>query len=411
MKYGLIGMPLGHSWSPEIHALLIHESYVKKELREEELADFLKAKDFAGINVTIPYKQAVIPYLDEVDQRASRIGAVNCIVNRDGKLIGYNTDCIGFYDMMRANHMPLGRAAVLGSGGASKAVKAALEELGCDPVTVSRTPHGDMISYDELYARESEFTLLVNATPVGMSPEIDACLVDLEQLKHLKGVVDIIANPLKTRLQFEAACRGIPVLGGFEMLVRQAAAADELFTDRKVSEAAVQHCMASLYHSRRSIVLIGMPTSGKTTIGKALAEGCDRTLIDMDSELEKRMGMPIRECFAAKGEAYFRQAESRLAAELAVGGPYVISTGGGIIKNRDNMRRLSAGGYVIWIDRDLNQLFPSFDRPLSSSQEAVQKLYEERKDLYERYSDGKIENNGTIEEAVHSIMKLTGEQR
>lgn len=411
MKYGLIGMPLGHSWSPEIHDLLIHEPYEKKELKEEELADFLKKREFSGINVTIPYKQAVIPYLDEMDDQAERIGAVNCIVNHNGVLKGYNTDCIGFSDMMKANRMPVGRCAVLGSGGASKAVKTALEDLGAEPVIVSRHPSGPQISYDELYERESGFVLLVNATPVGMYPHIDQVPADLSRFTGLQGVVDIIANPLRTRLQFDAQCRHIRYLGGFEMLVRQAAAADELFTGQKVSEAAVQHCMHVLYEKRRSIILIGMPTSGKTSIGSVLAERSGRRFIDMDEELVKRLGMPISDCFEKYGEAYFRREESRLAEELSTGGNLVVSTGGGIIKNRDNMRCLSASGLVVWIRRKMEDLFPSADRPLSSSREAVRKLYEERKDLYALYSDMTIENNGTVEEAAEKIMHMTGEEK
>lgn len=409
MKYGLIGCPLGHSWSPEIHDLLIHEPYEKKELQEDELEGFLKERNFQGINVTIPYKEKVMPYLDAISPEAERIGAVNCIVNRDGKLYGYNTDCRGFADMMKAHHMPIGKTAVLGSGGAAKAVETALLDLGSEPVIVSRHPHGSMISYNALYEKADTFAVLVNATPVGMFPKIDAVPVDLYRFHHLQGVVDVVANPLRTKLQFEAKLQEIPVLGGFEMLVRQAAAADELFTGNKVSEKQIHACMNALYRERRSIVLIGMPTCGKTTLGKELAAATGRDFIDMDEELTKRFGMSIADCFLKYGEAYFRQKESELARELSAGGHKVISTGGGIIKNRENMRCLSAGGIVVWIQRDPGRLYASSDRPLSSDREALMKLYEERKELYRKYSDISIDNNGSVKEALHRIIAKTGE--
>jgi shikimate dehydrogenase len=411
MKYGLIGYPLGHSWSPEIHGLLIHAEYEKKELREEELDAFFTAKDFKGINVTIPYKQTVIKYLDELSPEAARIGAVNCIVNENGRLHGYNTDCLGFAAMLKAHDIPLGKAAVLGSGGAARAVKTALADLGADPVIVSRHPSEGMLSYEQMYEQEKQFVLLVNATPVGMFPEIDRSPADLKQFTHLQAVVDVVANPLRTKLQFEAQGRNLLTCGGFEMLVRQAAAADELFTGEPVGEEQIEECMRQLYLDRRSVILIGMPTSGKTTLGRLLAEQTGRNFIDMDEVLSERLGMSIADCFLRYGEEYFRRMESQLAREQSVGGRKVISTGGGVIKNEDNMRWLSAGGQVIWIQRDQQLLYPSADRPLSSDREAVMKLYEERKKLYERYSDAAVENNGTPEEAVNQIMKITGDRR
>lgn len=411
MKLGLIGNPLGHSWSPEIHRLLTGYEYSKWPLEEKELAPFLEKHDFTGINVTIPYKKAVIPYLDEMDDTAAALGAVNCIVVRDGKLKGYNTDLTGFMRMMERNSLDVsgGLTAVLGSGGASKACMEGVRRLGGKPVTVSRTPKNGAIGYDELYARESEFTALVNATPVGMLPDTDSVPVDLAGLHHLKAVADIIANPLMTRLQFEAHCRGIPSAGGFEMLVRQAAAADLLFTGREVMEETVRSCMKTLLNARRNIVLIGMPTSGKTTLAEMLSARTGRRKVEMDDVLVERLGMPISTCFEKYGEAYFRSQETQLAKELRRTEGTIISCGGGIIKNADNMRFLHENGIVIWVDRDPSLLYPTDSRPLSSTENAVLALYRERKDLYQKYSDVAVANNGAIEDTLQKIIRITGE--
>ncbi len=412
MKYGLIGNPLGHSWSPEIHQLLAGIPYEKKVLQEEELHDFFAKRDFQGINVTIPYKEAVIPYLDEIDDSAKEIGAINCIVNEGGKLKGYNTDCSGCRKMLESNGIdPCGkRVAILGSGGAAKAVVVAIRQMKGIPVIVSRHPDETMISYEELYARASEFQMIVNATPVGMKPDCDKCPVDIAVFEHLEAVVDIVANPLMTRLLFTARMRGIPCCGGFEMLVRQAAEADVLFTGTAVDEETIDRCMRKLLCARRNIVLIGMPTSGKTTLAEMIASHTGRPLLEMDEVLVDRLGMSIKECFAQYGESYFRKMETELAKDLRYKEGIVISTGGGIIKNEENMRYLHENGIVIAIDRDPSLLYPTDSRPLSSNEEAVRALYEERKYLYQKYSDIVVDNNGSLQDTFDEIMKITGEE-
>lgn len=412
MQYGLIGNPLGHSWSPEIHQLLASLPYEKKELPEEELADFLRKRDFDGINVTIPYKEKVIGFLDELDEGAHTIGAVNCIVNKNGILKGYNTDLSGFVKMLEVNGIsPAGKqVAVLGSGGAAKAASYGIEMMGGKPVIVSRHPGRAMISYAELYERAAEFAMIVNATPVGMKPDSDSCPVDICAFDHLEAVVDIVANPLRTRLLFEAKMQGIPCCGGFEMLVRQAAAADELFTGKVVEEETIQMCMRRLLKARRNIVLIGMPTSGKTTLAEMIASHTGRPLLEMDEVLVDRLGMSIKECFAQYGEGYFRNMETELARDLRAKEGIVISTGGGIIKNEENMRYLSENGIVIAIDRNPSLLYPTDSRPLSSTVDAVKVLYEERKYLYDKYSDAVVDNNGSLKDTFNEIMKMTGEE-
>lgn len=412
MKYGLIGNPLGHSWSPEIHQLLADIPYEKKVLEEDELKEFFHQRDFKGINVTIPYKEKVIQYLDEIDDGARVIGAVNCIVNENGRLKGYNTDLSGFKQMLERNGIdPYGKkVAILGSGGAAKAAYTAIVQMHGIASIVSRHPDETKIGYEELYKRADEFEMIVNATPVGMKPDSDRCPVDIDAFDHLEAVVDIIANPLKTRLLFHALERGIPWCGGFEMLVRQAAEADYLFAGKVISEEMIQRCMHKLLETRRNIVLIGMPTSGKTTLAEMVASYTGMPLLEMDEVLVDRLGMSIKDCFMQYGEAYFRKMETELARDLRDKEGIVISTGGGIIKNEENMRYLHENGIVIAIDRDPSLLYPTDSRPLSSTEDAVKVLYAQRKYLYQKYSDVVVDNNGSLQDTFDEIMKITREE-
>lgn len=411
MKLGLIGKTLGHSWSWQIHDMLIHEHYQNWELSEDEVIPFLEKKDFTGINVTIPYKEKVMTVLDEISPTAEKIGAVNCIINRDGRLYGYNTDCDGFMELVKTAgmHMEGKHAAVLGSGGAAKAVMAGVSQLGGIPVMVSRHPHDDMISYQQMYAMQNRFSFLVNATPVGMFPHMDETPADLDVFEHLEGVVDVVANPLRTKLCFQASCKGIPSTGGLGMLVYQAAAADALFTGQKVPQERIDACFGTLLKERRNIVLIGMPTSGKSSVAQMLGKQSGQQVYDMDTLLEQQLGTSIRTCFETHGEAYFRAKETRLARELADKEGVIISCGGGIIKNPENMQVLSQHGVVVWLQR--NSLFPSSDRPLSADEASLKKLYEQRRGLYEMYSDIQVENNGTLEDTAEQILKKIGERK
>lgn len=411
MKLGLIGKTLGHSWSWQIHDMLIHEHYQNWELSEDEVIPFLEKKDFTGINVTIPYKEKVMTVLDEISPTAEKIGAVNCIINRDGRLYGYNTDCDGFMELVKTAgmHMEGKHAAVLGSGGAAKAVMAGVSQLGGIPVMVSRHPHDDMISYQQMYAMQNRFSFLVNATPVGMFPHMDETPADLDVFEHLEGVVDVVANPLRTKLCFQASCKGIPSTGGLGMLVYQAAAADALFTGQKVPQERIDACLGTLLKERRNIVLIGMPTSGKSSVAQMLGKQSGQQVYDMDTLLEQQLGTSIRTCFETHGEAYFRAKETRLARELANKEGVIISCGGGIIKNPENMQVLSQHGVVVWLQR--NSLFPSSDRPLSADEASLKKLYEQRRGLYEMYSDIQVENNGTLEDTAEQILKKIGERK
>jgi shikimate dehydrogenase len=409
MKLGLIGWPLGHSWSPEIHDLLIHEKYDLIPLKEEELDAFFEKRDFDGLNVTIPYKQTVMKYLDEIDEAAGEIGAVNTIVNHHGKLKGYNTDCTGLKEMIANAGIDLtrGRTAILGSGGGSKAALWAVKQLGGRPDVISRKAEKPgTVTYEEMYRNQADYTCLINTTPVGLKPYENNMPVDLNRFSNLKAAVDIIANPLRTKLLFEAKQKEIRILGGFEMLVRQAFAADELFLDTRLDPSLIDACMKELYRRRRNVVLIGMPTSGKSTVSNLLAQRTGRQLVEMDNLIEEWFGTTIAECFAEKGEDYFRAVETRVARENSEGNGKIISCGGGVVKIPETMRLLSHNGIVLWLQRDISQLYPTDSRPLSSDEAAVRKLYEERLPLYTKYADHIIDNTGDIEDTIADILAL-----
>ncbi len=412
MRLGLIGYPLGHSWSPAIHSYFLKEDcYELWQLEESQLDTFFAERNFDGINVTIPYKQKVMEYLDEIDPVAERMGAVNTIVNQNGKLIGYNTDYLGFADMLKANNIDVKnrKCAVLGSGGVSKAISEGIRLLDGETVIVSRHSSETTITYETLYETEKQYSVLVNATPVGMSPSVDISPIDLTRFTNVQSVVDVIANPLRTKLIFDAKLQGYQVQGGFEMLVRQAAIADRYFAGREVSEEEIQACMNHLLKERRNIVLIGMPTCGKSTIAKVIAERTGRQCIEMDEEIEKILGTTIKQCFAEKGETYFRDIESQLCQTLSTVTNAVISTGGGVIKREKNMQYLGMNSTVYWIQRDIEHLFATSDRPLSQSKEDVLQLFEERKNLYAMYCDAVIHNDGKLNSAVNEIIEKTGE--
>ena len=412
MKLGLIGYPLGHSWSPEIHSFFLKQDcYSLIELKEEELGPFLEKKEFDGLNVTIPYKQKVIPYLDELDPLAQEAGAVNTIVNQNGRLIGHNTDVEGFRDMIMAHGIDVknGKTAVIGDGGVSKAIRCALKQLGADFCVTSRKHSPGSITMQELLDHAPEYACLINATPLGMKPHDELMPTDPSVFDHLKYAVDVIANPLRTKFLFEAKLKGCVTCGGFEMLVRQAAAADRWFADKHILEAEILACMKSLYDQRRSVVLIGMPTSGKTTIAELLAEETGKKRIEMDEVIEAEMGMKICTCFQERGETYFRDLESSLCYSLKEAMGSVISCGGGVIKRRENMQALAENGLILWLDRPVDLLYGSSDRPLSSDREHILSLYQERRPYYERYADVRIENSGSVGDTLKQIRKAMEE--
>ncbi len=408
MEYGLIGEKLGHSYSREIHARIGDYRYELKELPPDRLSDFFRERDFRGINVTIPYKAAVIPYLDEISEAAARIGAVNTVVNRGGKLYGHNTDYEGLKRLILriTGGEPLsGETLILGSGGTARTAAAVARDLGAGAVRlVSRTPGEGELSYPEA-AQRAGASFLINTTPVGMFPADDGIPIDPNVFPALTGLADAIYHPLRTRLVCRTSARGIPAEGGLYMLVAQAVAASAFFFGTAPDEALTDRIFRSLRQEKENIVLTGMPASGKTTVGRILADALGRSLIDTDREIEKDAGRSIPAIFAEEGEASFRERESRVIAALSSGVTgSVIATGGGAILRRDNVERLQANGRLYWLDRPPELLAPTEDRPLAATREAIQARYRERLPRYRSTCDKRIDSAGSPADAAALIL-------
>ena len=407
MEYGLIGAKLSHSFSPQLHALFGRYEYGLLELTAEELGPFLGRREFRGLNVTMPYKQAVIPYLDELSEAARETGAVNTIVNRGGSLYGDNTDLDGLLALLRRTGLELsGRTVlILGTGGTSRTAFAAAKRLGAGEILrLSRREGAGDCTYDEARLRHKDAQILVNTTPTGMHPDNDGCPIDLEDYPKLEGVIDAVYNPLRTNLVQQAQSRGIRAAGGLYMLVRQAAHSCELFTGKPVEKAETERVYRELLRSRQNLVLIGMPSSGKTTVGRLLAERLGLPFSDVDEEIIKREGRQIPEIFSERGEAYFRKLEADCIRSLAPGGGRVIASGGGSILSDDNLRLLRQNGLLLLLDRSVELLTPSRERPLAASRKALRRLYAERRPRYLEAADRVVPGDGTPEQAAEAIL-------
>lgn len=401
MKCGLLGRKLGHSYSPQIHNLLGDYSYVLFEKEPEELENFLKTGDFTGLNVTIPYKKEVIPYLSELSPTAKKMGCVNTVLRRrDGTLYGHNTDYFGFTALVRHAGLSVAgkKVLVLGSGGASNTAVAALKDLGASPVVISRSGENN---YGNLHLHR-DAAAIVNATPVGMYPNTGVSPIDLELFPHLEGVLDVIYNPARTQLLLDAEKLGIPRENGLWMLVAQAKEAAEVFTGGKISDEVIEKIYRRLSHQMKNIVLIGMPGCGKSTIGTLLAEKLGRTLADADEKIISLAGKSIPDIFAQDGEPTFRDWETKALTELGKQSGLVIATGGGCVTKKRNYPLLHQNGYLVWLERDCSVL-PTDGRPLSQAND-LGKMYAARKPLYEVFADIRVENTGTPEETVQKIL-------
>ncbi len=402
MRCGLLGRKLGHSYSPQIHARLGDYTYALFEAEPEQLGGFLRNGDFSGINVTMPYKKDVIPYLDELSPVAEKLGAVNTIVRRDGKLIGHNTDYFGFETMVKSSGLQVSgkKALVLGSGGASNTAVAVLEALGADVIVISRSGENN---YQNL-GRHQDAALIVNATPVGMYPNTDAAPVDMMGFPRLEGVLDVIYNPARTTLLMQAEERGLIARNGLLMLVAQAKKASEWFTGKSVSVDVIPAIHAELRREMENIVLIGMPGCGKSTVGKALAERLGKRFVDADAVIKARAGKSIPDIFASEGEAGFRSWETKVLAELGKASGLVIATGGGCVTVEKNYKLLHQNGTLFWLQRDLEKL-PSDGRPLSQATK-MEDMYRVRKPLYQAFSDHTADNNGDLANTIDHITAL-----
>ena len=414
MKYGLIGEKLSHSFSKEIHEALADYTYEIRELTPDEVAPFLEAREFEGINVTIPYKEKVMPYLDEISNAAKKIGAVNTIKKVGGKLIGDNTDFYGMREMIIRAGIDIKdkKVLILGTGGTSKTAKAVLADLGArEIITVSRKESDSTVTYETVLALHSDAEIIVNTTPVGMYPNTAVCPIDIANFPNLAGVIDAIYNPLRTNLILEAKRRGIPAVGGLMMLILQAARASEIFLGKKIDESNVERVVKSIFESKENIVLIGMPGSGKSTVGKLIAEITGRSFSDTDIVIEQMTGKHPSEIIKENGESAFRDIETKALREVAKKSGIIIATGGGIIKRSENIPLLRQNGKIIYLDCNTDELPVTPDRPLSASREAIEELYRTRHPLYVAAADASvtISHQNDVKINANEVIKIFSE--
>lgn len=403
MEFGLIGEKLGHSYSPLIHRCFGDYDYRLFPMPLEQMEDVLRKKDFKGLNVTIPYKTAVLPFCDEVSDTVRQVGSANTLVMRNGRLWAYNTDLQGMLFMLSRGGISLAgkKAVILGSGGTSLTAQAACRmEKARETVTVSRK---GPVDYDKLYESHTDAEIIINATPVGMYPNNLKSPVDLSRFPRLQGVADVIYNPSRTALLLDAEERGVPHVGGLWMLAAQGWAAAQLFLDRKIPEETVIKAYGAVRRESLNLVLTGMPGSGKTTLGRMAAREMGRTFIDLDAEIEKRFG-PIPKIFAERGEAAFRDMESEVILEFGKEKGLVISAGGGAVLRPQNVRALRQNGVVAWVQRPVESL-STRGRPLSTGIEALRRMEEIREPMYRACADYAIQNTGEKRDAVKRLRE------
>ena len=407
MRYGLIGEKLGHSFSKDIHERIADYTFDLIPLSKEEFKEFMEKKEFAAINVTIPYKKDVIPYLDEMDEHAKAIGAVNTIVNQNGKLKGYNTDFTGFLYMVKKHnvHMEGKKVLIIGNGGASAAIQAVVRhEKAGQMVVVDVVTGNGAISYDEMFSSHLDAEIIINTSPIGMYPRIGNAPIDISMFHKCEAVMDVIYNPILTRLCFEAQEMDIKRVNGLEMLIAQAKQSVEFFLDKQIDDQIIDDIYQDMLKEHCNIVLIGMPSAGKTTIGKMLEDRMQKEFIDLDDVIIEKAGKSIPEIFEESGEAGFRAIETEAAIEVSKLNNKIIATGGGTIKHKVNMDYLRQNGITIFIDRDVDKLISSDpNRPLSKSTDALEKMHAERLPLYQKYAAYVAVNNSDIESTVTEI--------
>ena len=401
--FGLLGRKLGHSWSVPIHTALGCQGYRLIELEPEDLPGFLAREDIGGLNVTIPYKRDVMPFCDVIDPMAQAIGSVNTLTRReDGKLYAYNTDAAGFCWMAeRAGVSFAGKkAVVLGSGGASLTAVACAKKLGArEVVVISRSGENNYGNLD----RNADADIVVNTTPVGMYPGNGAAPVDLTAFPQCKGVLDVIYNPRRTALLLQAEALGIPCSDGLPMLVAQAKAAEEHFFQKAIPDSENERILAQLRRDATNIVLIGMPGSGKSSVGEALAALTGRESVDIDQRIVEKAGCPIPEIFSQGGEAAFRAMEREVTAECGALSGKILLTGGGVVKDERNYASLHQNGRIYQLLRSLD-LLPTDGRPLSQGAD-LSAMWAERAPLYQRFRDAAVENSGTIQDTAQKIWR------
>lgn len=405
-KYGCIGKKLTHSFSKEIHAKLADYDYELIELSEDEIKPFFENKEFAAINVTIPYKQTVIPYLDVVSEIAKRIGSVNTVVNKNGKLYGYNTDYHGMKALVERTGVDIKgkKVLILGTGGTSKTARVVASDMGADEIlVVSRRKSDDYITYDEAGVFHTDADVIINTTPSGMYPDCESKPIDITPFERLNGVIDVVYNPLCTNLVLDAKERGIKAAGGLYMLVMQAVVAAEKFLDTEIGEDIADSVFSDVLASKENIVLTGMPGCGKSTVGRLInLEGYE--FIDTDEEIEKRCGCSTGKLIETKGEEYFRNIESEVVRDVSSKSGCIISTGGGAVLRAENVRCLKRNGKLFFIDAELSRLRATKTRPLSNTEDKLAKLYSERLSIYKSTADVIVPDMGAPKVEAEYIL-------
>lgn len=410
MKYGCIGRKLGHSFSKIIHNELYDGDYRLFELEPEEIDGFMTKRDFRAINVTIPYKQTVIPYLSYISEEAKKIGAVNTVVNKNGVLYGYNTDYAGMTFLIKENGIDLRgkKVLILGSGGTSKTANAVAHDLGAKQVLrVSRNGSDGAVTYDEMYKNHTDADVIINTTPVGMYPDNSGLSADISKFPALSGVADAIYNPLCSRLVSDAKARGIRASGGLLMLVAQAVYAAEYFLERKFDTSELYRVYKKISKDKTNIVLTGMAGCGKSTVGKVLAAKTGRELIDTDRVILEKTGKSAGDIIRENGEAHFRTIESRVIADISKEGGKIIATGGGVPTRSENVYALKQNGIIFLIDRPLEKIIEyskNGDRPLSSTESEIRALYKEREGIYKSTADVTV-GDGEAESIADTVLK------
>ena len=411
MEFGLIGFPLKHSFSKEVHSLFSNYKYDICELEENNLDAFMREKNFKGINVTIPYKQKVIPYLDKIDSFAKDINAVNTIVNNNGSLIGYNTDFYGivssfaFFNCFTKNYHYI----ILGTGATSNTLEYSLRFLGATNIKKCYRENskikGDILYKDVEREYADKDVFIINATPNGMYPHMDdPLLIDLKKFRNLKGVFDVVYNPLRTNLLIEAEKLKVKAVSGLYMLVAQAIFAGKYFMgDDALTDKIEKHYKTCL-KSKLNIVLSGMPTCGKSSLGKKISEKYGYEFIDTDELIENKIHDKISNYIKANGEEKFRDVESEVIKEISTKNHAVISTGGGAILRDENVTNLKHNGKIFFINRSLELLKPTSDRPLTSNLDDLKKKYDERLPIYKNTCDVEIDGDVEYSERIDKIM-------
>lgn len=403
--YGLLGGRLKHSLSPEIHKYLCGYDYSLFEMTEDQVEGFIKEAEFTAINVTIPYKKTVMPYLARIDEKAKKIGSVNTIKKEsDGSLSGYNTDYFGFSYLLKSNGIFVEgkKAIILGSGGSCVTVNAVLKDQNARSITVISRSGED--NYDNIY-KHYDAEIIVNTTPVGMYPKNLEAPIDLDKFTKCQAVVDIIYNPLKTKLLLDAEELNIKSANGLSMLVAQAKMAAEIFLDTKISDSEIDRVLKLMEKDAQNIVLVGMPGSGKSTIAKKLAQALNRQVIDTDNLIEETAKKSIPQIFEDSGEDYFRLLESEAAENAGKNLSSVIATGGGIIKKQVNFNCLRQNGFVVLLNRPVDKLATK-GRPLSTDLLRLKEMYNERYPKYKEISDAEVFVDGSVDETANKIIQL-----